>query len=278
MKTIFCFRFAVSRLFEAAFSEEIEHKKIKKNTVFCEYRFQQLNTNKMKANNIVYHLNLVKMKKIIFVLVVALNSLNAQKAVRLDVLTDITALSKGNGANLMAHIQSSFAPKIGLFGGYALAFDARQVGQYHYQVTSTKVLGEIRIYPFEERPKENRETIRCYSFGKKKQSVAHMLWKTLYIAPGFEQEQIGMTLTPNKELESPVKQFKFDIINKALTFNAGALLRFSRLSCGVSYRISIGKPYSESANYKIATDFLKTIHPSDYRIEQGFRLEAGFNF
>jgi hypothetical protein len=220
------------------------------------------------------------MKKIIqlFLVLSTLNTLNAQKAMKLDIMTDINQLSIDKGINLRCHLQSPMFPQIGLDGGYSIEYDSRQAGNFQYQAKSKKTFGEIRYYPLEEKSNET-ETVGCYKFSKKnKQPFYKYFTKSLYVASGFEQQEVEFSLSPNKILEAPNVNYNFRIINKAVTFRIGSLIRFSRLSFGLSYGISVGKPYIEGNNEKISTDFIKLIYPSDYRIQRNVLVELGFNF
>jgi hypothetical protein len=205
-----------------------------------------------------------------------INKLDAQ-ILRMDLMTDVIQLSKGNAANALVQIQSPFAPKLGFVGGYSFHLISLKVGNYQYQSEGKSISGEVRIYPFEKKLLKKDNT-RCFSFGKNKQPLTNDFLKIIYFAPGYEEEQLNINLTPNKDVQSPLGNYKLNIANKALTFNLGALIRFSQISFGISYRYSAGKPIITGNYDKFTNDIINSLYPSSYRIQKALRVEAGFNF
>jgi hypothetical protein len=222
-----------------------------------------------------------KMKKIIqtAMFLCLVTNINAQKLLIVDVMSNLKQLAKGENLNLMCHIQSPHFPKIGLTGGYEYELRNRQINRFQYQEQSKSIVGQIRFYPFEERTTENDSD--CYDFGNEKYNFSKLLsrgLKGLYLASGFEKQEVQIDYIPQKEVEAPKDKYTFKVTKNAISLAAGCLLRIKIFTLDLGYEASASKPKVIGDSAILSDkDFLNKTFPINFRLEQSMRIRVGIS-
>jgi hypothetical protein len=156
---------------------------------------------------------------------------------------------------------------------------------------SFEVTGEARIFPFGpprrafqkdtrpafwKKPKTGCNAKMCALLPVSKKTARFL--QGLYIAPGFSFHRQDARYVPSDDLQSPIPEFQYRIVNQGPTLNAGYQIRYKALTLGFGGGLKFSRPRWQGTLPVFSDQIYSITFPAKLRVEQRFLLEIGCNF
>ena len=171
---------------------------------------------------------------------------------------------------------------IGLSINGSYKASAETVGSFTKQHTDYAIVPALKIFPFSavfnefHRSLFRRNTgMACYSFEAPKE---YPNWPNgPYLSVGYSFATMRYNYMPDTTLHSAAGGQPFTVKNNGVQLEAGYQVTAKWLSVAIGYHVLMSTPRVEGRFNPFGNALYTNTYPFNYRIQQGFVLQIGFN-